>query len=37
MLSEVLDEITYPFANFNGVTLQGWEWISNFILHFIMD
>ena len=23
------DEITYPFANFNG-----WEWISNFIPHF---
>ena len=26
------DEITYPFRNFNGVTV--WEWINNFILHF---
>ena len=31
MLSEVWDEIAYPFSNFNG-----WERISNFILHFLM-
>ena len=31
------DEITYPFPNFNGVTLEVWEWISNFIPCFIMD
>ena len=27
------DEITYPFPNFNGVTIEVWEWISNFIPH----
>ena len=30
-------EITYPFPNFNGCTLEVWEWISNFIPHIIMD
>ena len=25
----VLDEITYPFPNFNGATVEVWEWISN--------
>ena len=25
-----MDEITYPFPNFNGATVEGWEWISNF-------
>ena len=25
------DEISYPFPNFNGVTVEVWEWISNFI------
>ena len=29
------DKITYPFPNFNGATVEVWEWISNFILHFI--
>ena len=24
-------EITYPFPNFNGYTVEVWEWISNFI------
>ena len=23
------DEITYPFLNFNGATVEVWEWISN--------
>ena len=26
--------ITYPFPNFNGYTIEVWEWISNFIPHF---
>ena len=28
------DEITHPFINFNGETLEVYEWISNFIPHF---
>ena len=28
--------ITYPFPNFNGCTIELWEWISNFIPHFVM-
>ena len=28
---EVWDEITYPSSNFNGATVEVWEWISNFI------
>ena len=36
MHSQVWDEITYPFPNFNGCTVELWEWISNFIPHFIM-
>ena len=31
---KVWDEIIYPFLNFNGVTGEVWEWISNFIRHF---
>ena len=27
-------EITYPFTNFNGATVEVWVWISDFILHF---
>ena len=34
---KVWDEITYPFLNFNGCTIEVKEWISNFISHFIMD
>ena len=34
---KVCDEIIYPFPNFNGVTVEVWEWINNFIPHFIMD
>ena len=29
-------EITYPFPNFNGRTVQVWEGIGNFTSHFIM-
>ena len=29
-------EIAYPFPNFNGCTVEVWEWISNFIPHFTM-
>ena len=28
------NEITYPFPNFNGCTVEVWEWIRNFILYF---
>ena len=35
--SKMWDEITYPFPNFNGATVEVWERISNFIPHFIMD
>ena len=31
------DEITYPIPNVNGATVKVWEWISNFIPHFIME
>ena len=31
---KVWDEITYPFPNFNGGTVEVWEWISNFIPPF---
>ena len=27
------DEITYPFSNFNGATVEAWEWICNFTPH----
>ena len=37
MPSKVWDEISYPFPNFNGSTVEAWEWISNFIPHYIMD
>ena len=37
MPRKVWDEITYPFLNFNGCTVEVKEWISNFIPHFIMD
>ena len=36
MLNKVWDEITYPFPNFNGCTIEVWEWISNFISNFLM-
>ena len=28
------DEIIYQFPNFNGGTVEVWEWINNFIPHF---
>ena len=31
----VWDEITYSFPNFNGATVEVWEWMSNVIPHFI--
>ena len=37
MPSNVCGEITYSSPNLNGVTVEVWEWISNFIPHFIMD
>ena len=37
MPSTMWDQITYPFPNFNGCTVEVWEWISNFIPHFIRD
>ena len=45
MASKVWDEITYPFSNFNGATVdvwicatvEVWIWISNFIPLIIMD
>ena len=37
MPSKMWDEITYQFPNFNGYTVEVWEWISNFISHIIMD
>ena len=33
MSSQVWDQITYPFPNFNGIT-EVWEWISNFTPQF---
>ena len=27
----------YSFLNFNGFTMEVWEWKSNFIQHFIMN
>ena len=31
---KIRDEITYPFLNFNGGTVEVWECISNLIPHF---
>ena len=31
---KVWDEITYPFPNFNGYTVEVWKWRSNFVPHF---
>ena len=31
---KVWDEITYPFPNFNGATVEAREWISYFIPPF---
>ena len=37
MPGKVLHEITYPFPNFNGYTIEVYEWISNSILRFKME
>ena len=31
------DEIPCPFLSFNDAIVDVWEWISDFIPHFIMD
>ena len=31
---DVWDEITNPFPNFNGYTVEVLEWVSNSIPHF---
>ena len=31
---KVWGEITYPFSNLNGCTVEVWEWIINLIPHF---
>ena len=36
MPNKVWDEITYPFPNFNSAVIEVWEWISNFIIYFIV-
>ena len=35
--SKVWYVIACPFLNFKGATNEVWEWISNIILHFMMD
>ena len=37
MSGKLWGEITSPFLNFNGATVEVWKWISSFILHFIID
>ena len=37
MSNAMWDAIIHPFPNFNGATVKIWEWISNFIPHFIID
>ena len=37
MLRKVRDEMTCPFPNLNVATVEVWEWISNFIPHYIRD
>ena len=32
---QLWDKITYPFPNFNGATVEVWEWISN-STHFLL-
>ena len=34
MHSKVWDEIIYPFPNFNGCTVEVWEWLNNFTPHY---
>ena len=37
MPGKVWDEITYPFTNFNGYTVDVWEGITYFIPHIMTD
>ena len=37
MSSKKWDEITYPYPNLNGSTVDVWEWISNFISRILID
>ena len=37
MSDKTKDEITYQFPNFNGATVEVWEWKCNIIQHFVMD
>ena len=37
MHSKVYVEITYPFLNSNGCTVEVQEWKSNFTPHFMID
>ena len=32
---QMWDEIDYQFPNFNGCTVEVWEWINNFIPHLL--
>ena len=37
MPSKVCDEITYPFPDWSGCTVEVWGRISSFVQHFTMD
>ena len=37
MPSKLWDEITYSFPNFHGAIVEIWEWISDFVPHFIVN
>ena len=37
MYIKMRDEITCPFLNFNGRTIDVWEMMSNLISNFMMD
>ena len=35
MAGNMWDELINPFPNHNGAAFEVWEWINNFISHFI--
>ena len=37
MPDKLYDGIIYPSQNFNGTTVEVWEWMNSFIKHIIMD
>ena len=37
MPTEVWDTYMHPFPNFNGCTVEVWEWMSSFISHSVMN